>query len=347
MRRVLMVLLLVLITGGAVGAWYIFSTGTETATASTVELIRFAQADIRDLEQSETVEGVLGYEPGVPILNRTNGTLTSIDVEEESTAVQGDTLFTVNDQPVVLLSGELPAWRAMRKGTEGPDVQQLETALVALGYDPDGNVTIDEEFSSYTRTMVKDWQEATGAIVDGVVDLGEVVFLPGDARISDSLPEVGSRVNDGTPVLSTSSSDVKVTVTVSGSDEGLFEEGDTVTITLPDGSDTTGMVETLDTTVAQNGQSATNVTITLDDPSSATSFGDAAVDVTIVTDAAYGVLAVPVTSLLALAEGGYAVEVDAGGGATRLVAVDPGMYADGYVEISSGDLAAGDRVVAP
>ena len=347
MRRVLTILLVIVVVVGAAGAWYVFSAGTDTATASTAQQLRFAQADIRDLEQTETVDGILGYEPGVPILNRINGTLTSIDVEEGSTAVQGDTLFTVNDQPVVLLYGELPAWRAMRKGTEGPDVQQLETALVALGYDPDGDVTIDEEFSSYTRTMVKDWQEATGATVDGVVDLGEVVFLPGAARISDFLPEVGSRVNDGNPALSTSSRDIKVTVTVSGSDEGLFEEGDPVTITLPDGARVAGTVETLDTTITQSGQSATDVKITLDDPSAATSFGDATVDVTIVTDAAYGVLAVPVTSLLALAEGGYAVEVDAGGGATRLVAVDPGMYAGGYVEISSGDLASGDRVVAP
>ena len=52
-------------------------------------------------------------------------------------------------------------------------------------------------------------------------------------------------------------------------------------------------------------------------------------------------------SLLALVEGGYAVEVDAGGGQTRLVAVEPGFYADGLVEIVEGDLQDGDRVVSP
>ena len=58
------------------------------------------------------------------------------------------------------------------------------------------------------------------------------------------------------------------------------------------------------------------------------------------------VIAVPVAALLALAEGGYAVEVDAGGGATRLVAVEPGFFADGLVEVSGG-LEPGDRVVVP
>lgn len=346
MRKLLIFLVIVVVVGGAGAAWYFLGGSTEAAATTTTAPATFAEAAVRDLEQTETVDGVLGYELGSPILNRLNGTLTSIEVAEGVTVEQGQTLFTVNDEPVVLLYGELPAWRPMRKGVEGSDVQQLETALVALGYDPEENVTVDEEFTSYTRSMVKDWQEAIGAAVDGVVDLGEVVFLPGPVRISDALVDVGSPVNV-TAVLATSSEDVKVTATVSGSDEDLFEEGDRVIITLPDDTEVGGTVESLDTTVTQNGQSATDATIALDDPSRASSFGDTTVEVTIVTDAAYDVLTVPVTALVALAEGGYAVEVDTGGGATRLVAVDPGLYADGFVEIRNGDLSAGDRVVVP
>ncbi len=58
-------------------------------------------------------------------------------------------------------------------------------------------------------------------------------------------------------------------------------------------------------------------------------------------------MAVPVTALLALSEGGYAVEVDDGDGTTRLVAVDPGLYADNLVEVASAGLQAGDLVVVP
>ena len=61
--------------------------------------------------------------------------------------------------------------------------------------------------------------------------------------------------------------------------------------------------------------------------------------------AADGVLAVPVEALLALAEGGYAVEV-AEGATTRLVGVTLGVFADGLVEIS-GDIEAGTQVVVP
>ena len=54
----------------------------------------------------------------------------------------------------------------------------------------------------------------------------------------------------------------------------------------------------------------------------------------------------PVEALLALAEGGYAVEVDDGGAATHLVGVELGVFADGWVEVT-GDVEAGDQVVVP
>ena len=61
------------------------------------------------------------------------------------------------------------------------------------------------------------------------------------------------------------------------------------------------------------------------------------------------VLAVPVTALLALAGGGYAVEVVADDGTHHLEAVTPGLFDDaaGRVQVSGSELAAGQRVVVP
>jgi hypothetical protein len=58
-------------------------------------------------------------------------------------------------------------------------------------------------------------------------------------------------------------------------------------------------------------------------------------------------LAVPVTALLALAGGGYGVELAGGGGTPRLVAVETGVYADGYVQVEGDGIAEGARVVVP
>jgi len=55
------------------------------------------------------------------------------------------------------------------------------------------------------------------------------------------------------------------------------------------------------------------------------------------------VLTVPVTALLALREGGYGVEVITETG-SEIVAVDTGMFADGYVEISGEGITEGTVV---
>jgi hypothetical protein len=59
------------------------------------------------------------------------------------------------------------------------------------------------------------------------------------------------------------------------------------------------------------------------------------------------VLAVPVTALVALSEGGYAVEVQGADGTTRLIAVETGLFADGTVEVTGSGLEAGMLVIVP
>ena len=108
------------------------------------------------------------------------------------------------------------------------------------------------------------------------------------------------------------------------------------------------MVTEIGSVVLANQQGATyfEMTVTLDDPEAAPGLDEAPVDVLVTGDRADDVLAVPVTALLALAEGGYAVEVVADGGVV-LVAVDPGLFADGFVEVTSTDLREGMQVVVP
>ena len=67
----------------------------------------------------------------------------------------GDVLYEVNDQPVVLLTGSVPSYRTLRPGDVGVDVIVVQSALVQLGYDPDGLVEIDGEFGALTEDMVE------------------------------------------------------------------------------------------------------------------------------------------------------------------------------------------------
>ncbi|MGH9210348.1 MAG: hypothetical protein ACRD2C_06650 [Acidimicrobiales bacterium] len=96
---------------------------------------------------------------------------------------------------------------------------------------------------------------------------------------------------------------------------------------------------------APAGQPTVEVTVTLEDPGAAGALDEAPVTVRVVTRAAEDVVAVPLDALLALAEGGFAVERVVGRH-TELVAVETGAFADGWVEVA-GDVAEGDEVVVP
>jgi hypothetical protein len=74
----------------------------------------------------------------------------------------------------------------------------------------------------------------------------------------------------------------------------------------------------------------------------------APVNVGITTDSVKNVLAVPINALLALNDGGYAVEVDQGG-SRHVVPVKTGLFddSDSLVEISGSGIDAGTNVVVP
>lgn len=422
--------------------------GVVTATAEVGTMVE--QGDEFLTVDNEPVVLLYGDHPAYRDMKATEDTLTLVgnksgvvtDVAAAGATIQqGDVLYRVNGDPVVVLYGDVPAYRTLRDlsdNMKGDDVLQLETALVALGYDPDGLASVDDEFTAYTATMVERWQEdlgvdedsvvdlgdvifipeaaavlsvpidvgqsvgagqqvatitagaplqgddvqqletalvglgyegpvadgiwddgtsdavlewqaAVGMEPDGVVNLGEVVFLPATVRVNEVLASVGSGVAAGTPVLDISSAEKTVSFDLPARDQGLLTVGQEVNIQMPDGSDTPGTVSSIaSVATAQQGADAVfAIEVTLNDPSAGAGLDEAPVDVEVISDSVSDVMAVPVSALLALSEGGYAVEVDDGNGLTHLVAVEPGFYADGMVEVSSSGLEVGDRVVVP
>ena len=84
------------------------------------------------------------------------------------------------------------------------------------------------------------------------------------------------------------------------------------------------------------------------DPSAMGHLDEAPVTVAITTASVPSTLVVPVDALLALAGGGYALEV-VEGRAHRLEAVSLGLFddAEGLVQVSGREVAVGQRVVVP
>jgi hypothetical protein len=292
-----------------------------------------------------------------------SGTITKLP-DIGSVVHPGETLLEVDGEPVPLMGGERPLWRTLGPGVDdGPDVAQLEYDLVALGIVTTDELTVDEEWTSATTDAVEEWQESLGLEETGSVSPGDLVFYPGAVRVTDHPTPVGGSAS-GT-VLEVSGTTQEVTVDLEATRQTLVERGQDVEIELPDGTSLTGTVSSIGTVAtvpddsgnddpnADDGEATIEVTIALDDPSQAGSFDEAPVTVRVVTDAARDVLAVPVDALLALAEGGYAVERvtgsetdGSGSSGTELVPVEIGAFADGWVQVT-GDVAEGDEVVVP
>ena len=235
----------------------------------------------------------------------------------------------------------------------GIDVLALEQNLVALGFDPEGTVTVDTSFDRATELAIERMQRSIGAEVDGVVEPGDVVFAPGPLRVTSQLVTVGDAVQAGTPLLETTSSEQVVTLELEATRQTLVAVGDEVVLELPDGTEAAGTVSEISAvarvlqaaTGAEPGDPVVDVTISLP-PGRSGGLDQSPVDIRVTTDSAQQVLAVPVAALVAVAGGGYALELVDGEG-TRFVGVELGLFADGVVEVSGTAIAEGDEVVVP
>lgn len=298
-----------------------------------------------------SVDGKLGYQGDYTAINKASGTFTSLPPVGREVH-QGDTLYRVSGKPVVLLKGRIPLYRALSEGDSGPDVRQLNADLVALKYATKSELSPHSKyFGSATADALEKLQDDLNVTQNGELAVGQAVFLPsGTARVTDVTAKLGGTAAPGTAVLQASSTTRQVSVKLDAASQSQVKVGDKVTITLPTMKTTPGVVSSVGTVAKSSSSGATiGVNITPSDPKATGSLDQAPVSVLIVTDSAKNVLSVPVSALLALASGGYAVEVVEAGGLRHLVPVTTGLFDDeaGTVQVDGSGLAAGQRVVVP
>jgi hypothetical protein len=303
----------------------------------------------RSLSLQTSVDATLGYAGSYTVAGK-GGTLTWLPAVGRVIR-QGQVLYRVdNAVPVFLLYGKVPAWRSLAGGMTGADVAQLNRDLVRLGYATSatlGGRPGWDHFSSGTTSALEGLQAHLGLPATGTLPLGQAVFLPSAIRVTTVAASLGSPAS-GTVLTATSTTPV-VTIAMDAAQQSEVKDGDPVSITLPDGATTAGLVSSVGTVANGSGRSATiTVQVALNDPKAAGHLDQAPVTVAITTGSVGNALVVPVTALLAQASGGYAVEVTSGGG-HHLVAVTPGLFDDaaGLVEVSGSGLLAGQHVVVP
>jgi hypothetical protein len=196
-----------------------------------------------------------------------------------------------------------------------------------------------------------------------ILDVPEMLVSSVLVRVGD--PAAGT-------VLEWTGTQVHVEADVTRSQQASLQVDDRVTVTLPDRS-------VIDGTIASTGGSAPSsssvgdgegpegagagsgaapggegdtvkLRVELDGQQNVADLVGAAVRIEVTAASVDDALVVPVTALIALAEGGYAVEKvtpDSAPGTGTLVPVEVGLVAEAKVQISSSDLREGDQVITP
>ncbi|HEV7942041.1 MAG TPA: peptidoglycan-binding protein [Solirubrobacteraceae bacterium] len=138
----------------------------------------------RTLTEHAQVDGTLGYGSTLELYDRIPGTFTWLP-SVGAVIGRGGTLFKVDQLPIVLMYGSVPAYRTLKLGvSDGEDITELNENLVALGYDPYGAIADYEDFSEATAAAVRRWQQAEELPQTGEVELGRMVFAPSARRVT-------------------------------------------------------------------------------------------------------------------------------------------------------------------
>lgn len=311
------------------------------------------------LHSQQQVNGTLGYAGNWSVVDQASGTVTSLPAPGQVVS-QGQSLYSVDGAPVVLLYGAVPAYRDLSLGSSGADVAQLNTDLAALGYA--SGTGLDPSSSYYgfaTAAAVENLQRAVGEAPTGTLALGQAVFLPSAARVTAVSATLGAPAHPGSPVAQATSTTRDVTVPLNADLQSDVKAGDQVSITLPNGQTTPGVVSSVGsvaTTPSGSGNSGSSqgtptieVDITPTNAGATGSLDQAPVLVSITTASVPDALVVPVNALLALPGGRYAVESVSPSGSHRLVPVSLGLFDDaqGLVQVRNTSLSVGDRIVVP
>jgi hypothetical protein len=393
-RRVALAVVLVIAAAGAAAGLIATGTfrGSKPPSAASVDQTALATVKRQSLTSQAQVSATLGYAGSYDVIlpptgasspsssSASTGTAHGVGGQSggQATGVftalpaagqvvsQGQSLYSVNQSPTMLLYGAVPAYRTLSEGMSGTDVQQLNADLVALGDASSSQLDpASAYFSAATAAGLDKLQAALGLPQTGDLPLGQTVFLPTAARVTNVAVSVGAPAQPGASILQATSTTRDVIAQLDATQQAEIKAGDQVTITLPNGQTTPGVVTSVGTVATSSssggqgsssgggGGSGSTPTIQVDikptDPSATGSLDQAPVNVTITTGEVKDALVVPVDALLAQGSGGYAVEVVDGQGIHHLVPVSLGLFddADGLVQVTSSQLQAGQQVVVP
>ncbi|MBO3741598.1 peptidoglycan-binding protein [Actinoplanes flavus] len=351
-RRVAVSLTGAVVAAGALVTGYTVTAEPEAAASATEVPTNTVAVEKGTVTQRFRISGTYGFDGSYTIVHRGAAGILTGTARAGSTVRRGGVLYRVDGAPVRLLYGNVPAYRDLDVSvTDGDDVRQLERNLKALGMDPDGEMTVDRDFTAATAAAVKRLQKKWNVTRNGRLTLGTVAFLAGEIRVTEAKIGVGASAGPDQPVLTGTTTRRVVTADLAAEKQNQIKAGDQVSVTVPGAGPVdgevleVGKVATSATDDNGNQEPATvRVVMRIGTPKGGATLDQASVQISLATARHDDVLVVPMAALLAAPGTGYRVRLASGAYAD----VKPGLYDDasGLVEVT-GNIRAGDRVEVP
>ena len=152
----------VLVIATATGGVVVMSSAKQSTPVAQDTPAHTAKVEKGELSAMVSLDGTLTYRArsdGSPYsaINRARGTYTELPNGGDKVDC-GDVFYRVDENPVLLLCGTVPAYRDLHIGDEGNDVGQLNRNLHELGYDAEAGVDVgpnDKDFTWKTEKALE------------------------------------------------------------------------------------------------------------------------------------------------------------------------------------------------
>ncbi|MFH8409584.1 hypothetical protein ACH4FX_33100 [Streptomyces sp. NPDC018019] len=371
--------------GMAAAAWIKSPAQVAADTAAPPADVLTAAAERKVLAETVVTRGQVTASQSVQVSSAGPGgdgagrsVVTKVKAKAGEPVAFGRVLLEVSGRPVFALPGALPAYRDLKPGDDGQDVQQLQHALASVGHptNPDrpGHFGAGTERAvrglyaalGYTPRPVAENKEAEGKKpptpaappTHPMVAMSEVVFLNSlPARADSVTAEVGAEASG--VLMTISAGDLLVSGSVGLHEKGLIHPGQKVEILAETtGERATGTVvsvaqvpKTKKNKSGENDKAGADEYVVKVKPGGRLPATMAGQEVRLTISAASSrakVLAVPSSAISTGADGRTTVTVKEPNNSNRRVEVRTGMSGDGFVEVTPADgarLTEGDQVV--
>ena len=209
------VVALAALIGGLLVGTFVLAPASAGGKAPKPGLIT-APVEFGPLSNDVTLRADVGYADAVDVTIDTS-TVSGAAVVTGQVPAEGATLSSLSialevvGRPVIVLPGELPAYRSLRHGVSGPDVLQLKQALSAVGIDPGDMASniLDED--------------ATAAIAQLYAQAGYPAPSPGEG-VEESYRAAQESVRSAETALRSARRQLEAAAQTPDADQGALED---------------------------------------------------------------------------------------------------------------------------